>query len=97
MNVNRLFEIDFYTYDDYPSLTMKIVENLVCFILKVKSLLNLVIKFLCSFILYYIWGKLKEVLFVPNKQKEKIMQNFCKKHVRMRKIWYNNSNQLEMR
>ena len=21
------------------------------------------------------------------------MQNFCKKHVRMRKIWYNNSNQ----
>ena len=25
------------------------------------------------------------------------MQNFCKKHVRMRKIWYNNSNQLEMR
>ena len=30
-------------------------------------------------------------------KRKKIMQNFCKKHVRMRKIWYNNSNQLEMR
>ncbi|EDN78273.1 hypothetical protein RUMGNA_01577 [Mediterraneibacter gnavus ATCC 29149] len=41
------------------------------FYFKSKKFIKFSHKISLQFILYYIWGKLKEVLFVPNKQKGK--------------------------